>query len=453
MSNSKEISHQYNLGGQQGFQHRPDLDAMRIFATIVLIFFHTALLFAYMPNRVLILHSEQDSLLMTAFLAFIDMWHMPFFFLVSGAGIYYALEKRSGKEVAKERIKRLLIPFILCTTLLMPIMGYLERLDSYDSYLEYYPNFFDLDIRNLDKGYPIGNFSYYHLWFALYLFIISLFYIPLFLWLKKENGKEFTSKLGNSYGRDNSIFLLAIPIILIELFLRWRYPTTFVFHRDWCNVAHYSFLFVLGFIIVSDERFEEAIDRYRKPALKLGFLFGFLYIGSLFLWQSEYPNSIAFYAATMVWRGLGEWCMIIGIFGYLSRKFYYRQSPRIEHFNRISYPMYIWHFLVIFATFIIITKFTFVQRPELNLHIQFYLIALISVFVSIILAEICTTNLVTRFIFGIKKKRKGDLSIQNDNSFRDKSYVDNYYQEDLDQTRDLDLEKDLEREFKEWKDH
>jgi fucose 4-O-acetylase-like acetyltransferase len=51
--------------------------------------------------------NPEPSLWLTVFIMFLNCWHMPLFFLVSGASTFYALGFRSGRTYAKERFFRL----------------------------------------------------------------------------------------------------------------------------------------------------------------------------------------------------------------------------------------------------------------------------------------------------------------------------------------------------------
>ncbi len=111
---------------------------------------------------------------------FLGKWRMPLLFLISGAGTYYALGKRTPVKYLGERFKRLMIPFIAGIFILVPVQVYLEKADQFSSLLNFYPHMFE-------GIYPSGNFSWHHLWFILYLFVISLFISP-FLKLFRSNG-------------------------------------------------------------------------------------------------------------------------------------------------------------------------------------------------------------------------------------------------------------------------
>jgi glucan biosynthesis protein C len=55
---------------------------------------------------------------------FVSQWRLPILFVISGMGTYYAFQKRSGKQFALERIKRLYIPLIFGTLFIIPPQVY-----------------------------------------------------------------------------------------------------------------------------------------------------------------------------------------------------------------------------------------------------------------------------------------------------------------------------------------
>ena len=65
------------------------------------------------------------------------------FFLVSGAASIMSLDKRSPKQYLRERVLRLLVPFVVGSVLLVPLASWLYPWRDFSgSWLEYYPVFF-----------------------------------------------------------------------------------------------------------------------------------------------------------------------------------------------------------------------------------------------------------------------------------------------------------------------
>ena len=64
-------------------------------------------------------YAEKGDVVMGILLT-INPWGIPLFFLVAGAGSWFALRRRSNRQYARERINRLLIPFVVGVILLTP---------------------------------------------------------------------------------------------------------------------------------------------------------------------------------------------------------------------------------------------------------------------------------------------------------------------------------------------
>ncbi len=68
---------------------------------------------------------------------------MPLLILISGAGTYFALGKRTSWQYLGERFKRLFIPLSVGIFTLVPVQVFVERSAQYDSLLSFYPHMFD----------------------------------------------------------------------------------------------------------------------------------------------------------------------------------------------------------------------------------------------------------------------------------------------------------------------
>jgi len=132
---------------------RHDIDWLRVVAVLLLIPFHSAVIFNryaewYVTN-------ETPSLALEAFAYFLSQWRMPLLFFVSGVGTVFALGFRKPREYIKERAGRLLVPLAFGMLVIVPPQVYVWRRSDpgYElSYWEFYPTFFN-GLR------PEGNFE------------------------------------------------------------------------------------------------------------------------------------------------------------------------------------------------------------------------------------------------------------------------------------------------------
>ena len=101
------------------------LDWLRVLATLGVFFFHAINIFG--PAKFEINNAERSDVI-TMIQVFFLPWGMPLFFLVAGAGSWFALRRRTAGQFTRERTLRLLVPFFTGTILLGPIQLYLSWL-------------------------------------------------------------------------------------------------------------------------------------------------------------------------------------------------------------------------------------------------------------------------------------------------------------------------------------
>jgi glucan biosynthesis protein C len=193
-----------------GFQRRNDIDWVRILAVFLLIPFHTARIFDtfepfYVKNQ------ELSPWLSYAVVAFLSKWQMPLLFFLAGASTWYSLTKRSGLRYAGERLKRLMVPFIFGTLVIVPPQMYFALLhhgNTPSSYLAYYPTFFRIRPAGMSDYTGVG-FTWAHLWFILNLFVIALAALPVFLVMKKRAAVRVGKGFSPLMTKGPAIFLFA----------------------------------------------------------------------------------------------------------------------------------------------------------------------------------------------------------------------------------------------------
>ncbi len=109
---------------------------------------------------------------------------MPLLFVIAGAGMWFALNRRSGAQLVGERSSataragdRRHVPDRSAADLFRTAVsravggGYLSFL--IERVFEFRP-------------YPRGDFSWHHLWFIVYLYVYALLLLPLMLWWKRH---------------------------------------------------------------------------------------------------------------------------------------------------------------------------------------------------------------------------------------------------------------------------
>lgn len=113
-------------------------------------------------------------------------WFMPILFVLAGISTVYAVQKRTTKGFIIERIKKLFVPLFFGILIICPILTYYaERYHNKYSgtYIQQYILFFT---KETDLTGYTGGFTPGHLWFILYLFIISLISLPIIYFVPKK---------------------------------------------------------------------------------------------------------------------------------------------------------------------------------------------------------------------------------------------------------------------------
>jgi glucan biosynthesis protein C len=359
-------------------QRRHDIDWLRVLATLLLFYFHSAKIF-YLWGPWYI-QNAQKSRAVSYVSLFIDHWHMPLFFVLAGAASWFALRKRSGGQYAIERLKRLLVPYIFGLLVIVPPQIYFELRHQRryaGSYLEFYPHFFD-------PAYTGGTFDMGHLWFILYLFAFSLIGLPLFLYLRRESGQRLMGRLAGFFTRPGVLLLLAIPIMLTDYVLLHFYP----------NPVYFLTFFLYGYILMADARLEKAIDRHKGVALILGLAVYVIWI-SLVTRGVIDPNWLQ-----PIWKDLIAWLSLIALLGY-GRQFLNFANRFLRYFGEAGYPLYILH-----QTAIVVIGFYVVQW-DAGVLVKLVTIIVASFVISTALYELLRRTNVTRFLFGMRPLKRG----------------------------------------------
>jgi glucan biosynthesis protein C len=230
------------------------LDWLRVLAILGVFLYHAVHPFDQSDWTI---KNAELSMTVTVFLGLLFPWGMPFFFLISGAGSWFALRRRTAGQFATERFQRLLIPYFVGCILLSPIMLYFQW-----RYLDlrgvWHGPFWQYVLLHRAGFSPrwFGEVGY-HLWFLGFLFCFSLLGLPLFLWLKGKSGQAVLTRLAGLCSRRGGILLFIIPLLLVRLGLKPFFPQ----EQDWADFFYLMSFFVLGFVLYAHEGFTRVIRR------------------------------------------------------------------------------------------------------------------------------------------------------------------------------------------------
>lgn len=377
---------------------RYDIDWLRIFAVLMLIYFHTARLFNHEDWYI---KNVQLSSGLDVLVEFIGQWHMPLFFLVSGTATWFALGHRTGRQYASERANRLLVPLFFGIFVIVPpqsFFHYQNSSQSFDSYLSFYRQFLEWVRTFQAEDYRL---EWGHLWFLAYLYVFSMIILPIFLYFRSASGKNLIARIAGVIERRPSfVFLLSLPFIITEILLRWKWPGENNLIADWASFTFYIIIFFYGFLLVSDSRFEEAIAERWRTSLILAIIFS----GLQFLPDEASTliteNEPALYVIDRITGSLTTWFWLVAFLGF-GRKFLSFTNGFLKYASEAALPFYILHQTVIISIAYPILKL------DLGVPVKFLIISTASIISCIAIYDLLIKRIgLLRFLFGMRPQRR-----------------------------------------------
>jgi peptidoglycan/LPS O-acetylase OafA/YrhL len=331
------------------------LDVLRVIAILIVFLFHSVHPFDLWGWHV---KNIQQSLTLTVFMTILSMWGMPFFFLVAGAGSWFALRRRSAKQYAVERTKRLLVPYIFCTIVVFFLTQYFEWENglyrgvvtiTFAQYLAAGRDWY------LSEGFsPVWWGLGAHLWFLGFLYSFAILSLPLFFWLKGENGKRFLGWLARICEVRGGILLFLVPLLLIRFLLTPLFPTL----NDWSDFIYLGSFFVLGFILFAHDGILKAVrrDGWLLGAIGMAaitcMLALFLAGQQVQLWVGWFGKPEFYIAVSIVVVVSLAWSVAMISFGMRKLNI---DKPWVRYANDLVLPFFIVHqpVILVIASFVV----------------------------------------------------------------------------------------------------
>ncbi len=364
------------------------IDWLRILLILSVFLFHVGMIFNTWDWHIKNDHRFEE---LNNIMRFLHFWRIPLLFLVSGAGTWFALGYRTPGEYLKERSRRLLIPAIAGIILLVPIQVYLDtnltgRMSQYKSLADFYPHFFD-------GIYPSGNFSWHHLYFIIYLFVIALIITPFLKFFRGIRFKGFVRWLSKIISRPFGANIVLFPLILSQVILRPLFPEeTHALINDWATFTLYFIFFLSGLALLSDKDTAVSICKNRLVYLIQSVLITVFMFKAPSLVNSDEVGDILWMVGSIIL----SWSVSISAIGY-ARKYLNINSDLRKIANEAIYPFYLLHQPVI-----VVTGY-YIVRWDIPAIVKFVLILSISFFVTISIYQLIIYRInFFRIIFGLK---------------------------------------------------
>jgi len=376
---------------------RYNLDWLRVLAILVVFLYHSTRFFNLGDWHV---KNGNIYVWLEIWNVFATRWMMPLFFIISGASLFYAMEKTSGwSRFYVDKFLRLMIPVIVASVTHAALQVYLERLTHGQfsgSFFSFIPEYFNGIY--MDTGMS-GNFAFHgmHLWYLFFLFVYSLGCYHFFACLR-GSGEGFLNRVTEHMANPGIMYLwFPMPLLIMKAII--PQAVLQAGSGGW-GFLYYIWFLISGFMIVSNERLQQNIKNLRWVSLCLGVVILAAYIFQLF-----HPSRIIISGWINDWvytllSFFSAWCWLFAILGFGMRVLSF-DRPWLRYANESVMPFYILHqtVLLVFGYYIMTWKIHDAMKWALVFILSF---SVITGLCSLLIQKFDFL----RFLFGMKTRSR-----------------------------------------------
>lgn len=296
-------------------ERRHDLDALRVFAFLLLIAYHVGML--YVAEWGWHLKSGHTYEWLQVPMVAMNRWRMDLLFLISGLAIGLFQPERAPLKFALTRTTRLLVPLLFGMAAIVPVQAYCQGVvngavePGFGAFLLRY-----LELRPWPEGGFDGaeyGFTWNHLWYLAYLWPYTLVLTAALPLLRSGPGQRLAAALGGLRG-PWLVLLPALPLVLAMNLLLPRFgDAERDFVSDWFRHSEYFTVFLYGYLLARCRGFWDELLRLRWLLLAAAVLMGVAYVGLLMLEVEFDPLPLAFVRSL---RALYAWTTLLAILAW-----------------------------------------------------------------------------------------------------------------------------------------
>jgi surface polysaccharide O-acyltransferase-like enzyme len=320
------------------------LDWLRVIAFVILIVFHTGLLYStwhYNLKSPRILPSVEWALLA------LTPWRLALLFFISGVASYHLLAKLGRGAFARDRLRRLLPVVLVGMFIVIPPQTYVELVDKgvlHSGYFEFwFGSYLAADqslVAPLGKTMPTWD----HLWFIVYLLAYLLVLALVAPVAHLASGRRWPTV------RFSVIIVApAIWLAFAEVMIERYAPLTHAFANDWGGHLKWIGMLITGFVCATRPDFWDWCLRKRARLAVLAAL-AFAVQSACRAWAGargvDPPAEDVLLALA---SGVYAWSVICALCGYAAQ---YLDTPsrQLSHLNEAILPVYVLHQPILLIT-------------------------------------------------------------------------------------------------------
>lgn len=260
---------------------------------------------------------------------FLYPWFMCLLFLVAGISARYSLQTRSTRQFARERVRKLIVPYLSGAFLLGWLNGWVTAhyVDMFGG--QAVPGFVKYLVYTLNIG---------PLWFLLELFVLSMILLLIYRLDRRDRLWTLAGKASLPL-----IILLVLPVWGSSYLLNT--PVVVVFRN-----GIYGLMFLLGYYVFSHDTVLTKIKQYAVP-----FLIVAVALGIVEVWYFFGQNYVSDACLQHPLTNLYLWMMILAVLGCAQRWLNFSNSLT-KYLQKRSFALYVFHYpLLVTAAYLIMT--------------------------------------------------------------------------------------------------
>jgi peptidoglycan/LPS O-acetylase OafA/YrhL len=360
------------------------IDNLRWIGILMLFPFHTAFIFCAGWYGYYV-SSAYTSTAAHCFTVAVEPWIMPLLFCIAGVSTKFALQTRTPLVYLKERVTKLLVPFLAGLVLICPVIAY-YALKFHTGYTGNFTgavvHFFSSMQNFPDTSGMSGDFSVDHLWFIIFLFIFSVVALGIILPGLRQ------AKL---HLNPDNVHLFVLVLLFIPVWL-----LNFVgFSVTGYSFMSYFAMFLIGYYLFSMDSIQARLEKYWAGLLAAWIILtiGVMWTYGIFLGHYE-----VFWGSSAIFVLTG-WTGVLALMG-AGRHLFDMTSNFTAYMSAASYPVYIIHQAILVAIAYYAVKLAI--PPVL----QFAAIVIFSILLTFACYEILRRIPGVRALFGIARPQK-----------------------------------------------
>ncbi len=347
---------------------RHDVDTIRVTALFLLILYHIMVGFQPWGVYISFITNKESLEPLWKAMELINIWRIPILFVVSGMGVYFAMERRDWGKLLEDRTLRIFVPFIFGYFFVVPIYWFIFN-NYYEKPQFYFPN----------AG---------HLWFLGNIFAYVLLLLPLLNYFKNHPDNGFYRLVSTTLRRPFGVVLLfAFPLLCEALLATPREGyASFAFTIHGFLIG--AICFFSGFVFVaSGEDFWNSVKRMKLFTLVFALSLYIMRISGITWFEGSFAQSISVSFESACW--------MLSAFGFAAT-FLNKPSKMLTYLSAAVYPVYVVHMPVQFF-------FSSIIFPlESPVFVKLLMVLLATYGVSLLIFECIKRIRWIRFLFGIK---------------------------------------------------